>query len=151
MTGRQAHDDAKYPGRKNKKNISMDMLGEEGWSTSLGCSVSTTYKPKKYVVAPGPRKCWRITLGDEGLGCWTDLGMEDWVQSPEVEKKRKVSRQVMRTLTAFAPSELCLEKWKQQLIKNKCEEFDLHSDEEGSLATKQDEHDRAQSDEEAEV
>ncbi len=55
--------------------------------------------------------------------------MEDWVQSPEVEQKRKVPRQVMRTLSVFAPSKFHLEKWKQQFVKNKCEEFDLDSDE----------------------
>ncbi len=56
-SGRQACYDAKYPGRKNRKEISMDMFGEEGWSTSLGCSVFTKYKPKKFVFAPGPGKC----------------------------------------------------------------------------------------------
>ncbi len=67
-SGHQAYYDAKYPGKQNKKEISMDMFGKEGWSTSRGCSVFTKYKPKKFVVAPGPGTCWRLTLGDGGLG-----------------------------------------------------------------------------------
>ncbi len=55
----------------------------------------------------------------------------------------------MRTLAVLAPSKLYLEKWKKEFMK--CEEFDLHSDEGESLSTKQDEHDPARPDEEAEV
>ncbi len=48
----QSYFKAKCPDRKNKKEITMAMFDEDGWSTLLGCSVYTKRKPKTFMMAP---------------------------------------------------------------------------------------------------
>jgi hypothetical protein len=114
---RQAYYDAKYPSRKNKKDIEMNMFEDDGWSTSLGCSVFAKHRPKTFMLAPGSAKRWRMTLAEEGLGLWADLGIEDWVHLPFEQRKRKVPKQIMRTLSVFAPDKAFLENWKKQFMQ----------------------------------
>jgi hypothetical protein len=122
--GRQAFYDAKYPGKRTKKEITMTAFDDEGWSTSLGCSVLTKLKPK-FAVAPSAARTWRLTMADCGLGCWKDLGQENWHELPLAERRRRIPKQVFRTLSVFAKGREDLEKWKNEFMKNKCEEFEI--------------------------
>jgi hypothetical protein len=128
---RQAFYDAKYPGRKGRKKIDEKELEEEGWSTSMGCSVLSRRGAEKFAIPPGSARGWRMTPGQDDLGFWTDFGIEEWVELPANKRKARLPKPVMKTLSVFAPSRRQLANWR--------DEFMVDEESAWSSSTKQDE------------